>query len=127
MVEILMGIVSSKLRDSARGQDCAFAIPGICNHDSATTVLCHLPSEIKGGATKSDDINGAFGCYKCHQAIDNHILSTEDELYFSLRALQRTQRIWIEAGLVVIPIDGHRPKPLTKTMARRHIATGETL
>src|SRR3954468_18822821 len=98
-----MGIVSQKLRDSARNQQCALAIPGICSHDPATVVLCHLPSEIKGTGNKSDDFNAVFGCSLCHETIDNHRLSKEDELYFSLRALQKTQRIWVASGLISVP------------------------
>lgn len=35
---------SKALRDSARGQCCTLQIPGICNSNPETTVLCHLPS-----------------------------------------------------------------------------------
>lgn len=122
-----MGIVSSKLRNSARGQPCAFQIPGICNHDASTTVLCHLPSEVKGAATKSDDFFAVFGCANCHEVIDNHRLSREESLYFQLRALARTWRFWVTAGLIFVPVDTHRSKPLSKIMPRRHIATGETI
>lgn len=111
-----MGIVSQKLRDSARGQKCQFQIPGICNHDPSTVVLCHLPSEIKGGATKSDDFHAAFGCLKCHETIDNHRLSAEDCLYYSMRALQRTLHIWVKSGLVKVPEDKPRPKPSSKIL-----------
>ncbi len=38
-----MRVVSKKVRDSARGQDCTVRIPGTCNFDPATTVLAHLP------------------------------------------------------------------------------------
>jgi hypothetical protein len=122
-----MGIRSNKLRDSARGQACTFAIPGICSHDRATVVLCHLPSEVKGTATKSDDFNAAFGCASCHETIDNHRLSREDELYFSMRALQKTQRFWVASGLISVSETRSIPKPLSKTMPRRHIASGEVL
>jgi hypothetical protein len=122
-----MGIVSSKLRNSAKGQPCMFQIPGVCNHDTTTTVLCHLPSEIKGVATKSDDFHAAFGCSQCHETIDLHILSREDELYFSLRALQRTMRNWVSRGLVIVPVDTHREKPSSKILPRRHIMSGEVL
>ncbi|WP_210255108.1 nuclease domain-containing protein [Ochrobactrum sp. MC-1LL] len=50
-----MGIVSTKLRKSAKGQPCSFQIPGICNHDADTTVLCHAPSEVKGMGNKGHD------------------------------------------------------------------------
>lgn len=122
-----MGIVSSKLRASAKGQPCTFQIPGICNHDPATTVLCHLPSEVKGMATKSDDFFAVFGCMNCHEVLDNYGLSREESLYYSLRALARTWRFWVTSGLIFIPADTHRAKPLSKTMPRRHIASGEIL
>jgi len=122
-----MGVISTKLRNSAKGQPCMFQIPGVCSHDASTTVLCHLPSEIKGLSTKSDDFHAAFGCAQCHETIDLHRLSREDELYFSMRALQRTMRNWVSRGLVVVPEDTHRHKPLSKTVARRHIGTGEIL
>ena len=122
-----MGVVSTKLRNSAHGQPCMFQIPGICNHDPSTTVLCHLPSEIKGLATKSDDFHAAFGCSNCHETIDNNRLSREESLYYSMRALQRTMRNWVTRGLVVFPVDAPRSKPLSKTVPRRHIASGETI
>lgn len=109
-----MGIVSSKLRASAKGQPCTFQIPGICNHDSSTTVLAHLPSEIKGLGNKSDDFHAAFACSNCHEAFDNHRLSGEESLYYSMRALQRTMRNWVSRGLVVFPVDTPRPKPSSK-------------
>jgi len=122
-----MGIVSSKLRASAKGQPCTFQIPGICSHDSSTTVLCHLPSEVKGLGNKSDDFHAAFGCAKCHEVIDNHRLSDADTLYFSMRGLQRTLHIWVQSGLVFVPQDTSLPKPSSKIVARRHIASGETI
>jgi hypothetical protein len=78
----LMGIVSSKLRASAKGQPCALAIPGICSHDPEQTVLCHLPSEVKGTGNKSDDFFAVLGCSQCHICVDNHRLKREDELYY---------------------------------------------
>lgn len=113
-----MGMISPKLRQSARGKQCAFQIPGICESDPETTVLCHLPSEIKGMGNKSDDWHGAFGCCACHEAIDQHRLSKEDELFYSLRALQRTQHYWIAAGLIVVSgIQPEKPKTRPKRKA----------
>lgn len=45
-------IVSKKLRDSARGQDCALRLPG-CRHNPEYTVLCHLPVGMRGVGMKS--------------------------------------------------------------------------
>jgi len=55
---------------SARGEDCALRIPMICNFDNATVVFCHAPCVDKGMGIKGPDWWGAYGCYKCHAAID---------------------------------------------------------
>lgn len=100
-----MGIISQKLRDSAKGEACTFQIAGVCNGNSETTVLCHLPSDVKGIGNKSDDFHAAFGCSACHEAIDQHRLSREEQLFYCLRALQRTFRRWVERGLVFVSVD----------------------
>lgn len=115
-----MGIVSQKLRDSARGQLCMFQIPGMCNHDRETTVLCHIRDETKGMGNKALDISAAFGCSACHDALDQHWLPTADALFYSLRAMQRTHHNWVERGLVVIAGDTEKTrKPSHKIVPRR--------
>lgn len=63
-------IVSKKIRNAARGEECCFQIVGVCNHNPETTVLCHLPDESKGMGLKADDLSAAFGCHECHSAVD---------------------------------------------------------
>lgn len=109
-----MGIISAKLRASARGQQCTFNT-SYCNHDPETTVLCHLPSEVKGIGNKSDDFHAAFGCSACHEVIDQHRLPAEAELFYCFRALQRTLKIWVAKGLVVVPGDITKTRPKKKT------------
>lgn len=125
-----MGIVSEKLRRSARGQDCTFGIPNVCNHDPDTSVLCHAPSEVKGMGSKGHDYNAAIGCSDCHRALDEHRLSREDELFFWLRALQRTWARWIASGLIILPVDPatakKRPK-VKKHWPSRQIQSRNTL
>ncbi|MCO6050886.1 DUF1364 domain-containing protein [Mesorhizobium sp. RP14(2022)] len=114
----LMGMIVQKLRDSARGRDCTFEIPGVCNRNPETSVLCHAPSEVKGMGSKGHDFNAAIGCCACHAALDEHRLDREDELRIWLRGCQRTLTIWIEAGLVMVGADPanlkRRPKRKTK-------------
>jgi hypothetical protein len=69
-------------------------------------------------ATKSDDWNACFSCSACHEAIDQHRLSKEDELRTILRALQRTQRIWFVSGLMTFPVTEHRARQSEKILAR---------
>lgn len=123
-----MGVVSPKLRASAKGQTCTFQIIGTCNHDPETTILAHLPSEVKGTGNKSDDWNAAFACSACHDDIDQHRLSEWGELYYSFRALQRTQKIWRDMGLIVIAGDNEKPrKPSSKIVGRQSLYRKERL
>lgn len=96
-------------------------IIGVCNHDPETTVLAHLPSEVKGVATKSDDFNAVFACSECHLALDQHKIDREAwELFYSLRALQRTLKIWVEMGLIsVAGVNDRKPKRSTKSLPPR--------
>lgn len=110
-----MALISMKLRNSARNQECTFNIPGPCTGGIETTVLCHAPSEVKGLGNKSPDFWAAFGCYGCHVHLDEHRLPKVEELEYWMRGIFRTQQIWIQLGLTTLPVD-----PLTvKTRPRR--------
>lgn len=56
---------------SAIGLPCSLRLPGICNHNSATSVMAHLPGIGKGTSTKVSDLHTAIACSACHAAIDN--------------------------------------------------------
>lgn len=91
----------SKLRKSARGQDCLVRIPGHCNHNPETTVLGHLAGG--GMGAKVPDLFSAFVCYNCHGVLDGHIKSefTRDELkLMHLEGMVRTQQYWLDEGLI---------------------------
>lgn len=114
-----MGMISTKLRNSARGEECTFQIPGVCNHNPETTVLAHLPSEWKGMGTKSPDWCAAFACSSCHESFDNRwAISEVDMPFYAHRALQRTWRRWIERGLIVLPVDPETAKKRPKRKAK---------
>ncbi len=57
------------LRQLARDQHCRLRIPGICNGDTSTTVLCHI-KERWCGSTKPPDVCGVHGCSSCHDEFD---------------------------------------------------------
>lgn len=117
-----MGIVSAKLRASAKGQRCTFQIPGVCNHDPETTVLAHLRSDVAGRGTKSDDWHAAFACSACHACYDQHKMSGFEELWHGHIALQRTYKIWWAMGLITIAGDTEKPrKPSAKIVPGRPI------
>jgi hypothetical protein len=58
----------ANLRKLARGRECQIRIPGVCNGNPETTVLCHLNGG--GMGIKEDDILAAWGCSSCHDAVD---------------------------------------------------------
>jgi len=92
----------SKMRKSAKGEDCQIRIPGVCNHNAETTVLCHLGGA--GWSLKSNDIHSAYGCYACHLVTDGAKSEfTKDEIKLMFYdGMVRTQLILIEKKLLII-------------------------
>ena len=96
------------LRKQAKGRECMIRIPGICNHNPETTVLCHLNNKRLfgvGTGMKVPDIFAAWGCSACHDAVDgrnNRLvaemgLAGEIDLYF-YEGVFRTQNILLKEG-----------------------------
>jgi len=57
------------LRANARDKPCMLRIPGVCNGDKRTVVLCHIKRGWTG-SSKPPDICAVWGCCDCHDAID---------------------------------------------------------
>jgi len=84
------------LRQLAKGQPCQIRVPGVCNFDPDTTVLCHLRMVgITGMGMKASDILGAWGCSSCHRYVDTHGIDGRTAL---LEGMARTQGILIQGG-----------------------------
>lgn len=62
----------TKLTKAARGRDCQIRVPGTCNGDPDTTVLAHfrLAGTRSGMGIKPNDLQGAWACSACHDAVD---------------------------------------------------------
>lgn len=61
------------LRKLAKGQACMIRLPGVCNGNQETTVLCHYRLiGVSGLGMKSPDILAAWGCSACHAHVDTH-------------------------------------------------------
>jgi hypothetical protein len=61
----------STLSELARGEPCQIRLPGICNHNVETTVLCHVRLiGVSAMSLKAPDILAAWGCSACHEACD---------------------------------------------------------
>ncbi len=93
----------SKLRKASKGQQCQIRIPGVCNHDPATVVLCHINGA--GTALKHDDTEAAFGCFNCHSAVDGkpvvkHSFTPEQIKLMHYEGCLRTREIFRKTGLI---------------------------
>lgn len=99
---------TSKLRQSARGEECALQIHPYCLGNTETTVLAHLPSLGHGMALKSPDHWAVYACQACHDIIDSRNPQALRELgrmevqECMMRGLYRTQQRMIEKGLLMV-------------------------
>lgn len=60
-----------KYTKAARGRDCMVRIAGICNHNPETVVLAHYRlAGTCGMGIKPNNLQGAWACSACHDAID---------------------------------------------------------
>ena len=94
---------TSKIRKSARNQDCQVRIPGICNFNPETTVLAHLSGG--GWSLKRDDHEAAYCCSDCHDALDGRSKTSFSNTELKLMhydGVMRTQKLLIKQGLIVV-------------------------
>ena len=87
------------LRALAQGRDCMIRLPGICNFDSATTVLAHYRLiGVSGMGQKSPDICGAWACSRCHYYVDTHHDDATARAF--LEGVLRTQATLVKEGVL---------------------------
>ena len=96
----------SKLRKSARGEECTLQIYPYCNGNPETVVLCHLPSD-SGMGQKSPDWWAVYGCSSCHDVIDGRSKVFIDDDISAIKSCirrghYRTLQRMIEKGLITI-------------------------
>ena len=93
----------SKIRTSAKGEECQVRIEGYCNFNPETTILAHLGGA--GMALKSNDIHAAYCCSACHDVIDKRIHTNWADnqiIVWFYDGMVRTQLILIDKGLIKI-------------------------
>ena len=98
-------IKSKKIRDAAKGEDCTLNIPGACNHNPETSVLCHFTLHNGGSARLNGELSAGIGCSGCHDAIDGrraYQWEPGDKEFYMRRSQVRTLDRWVDKGLVVI-------------------------
>ena len=95
---------TSKIRQSAKGEQCLVRVPGVCNGNSATTVLAHLNGA--GVGYKHGDHKAAYACSACHSWLDGGYVQsvygrTTRDLWH-LESVIRTQDRLIEKGFIQV-------------------------
>lgn len=120
----MTGMISTKLRQSAKGQPCTLMIPGVCCCDTETTVLAHLYPLGRSMGAKSPDYLACFACSECHEHMDQHRLSKPEELFFAFRAMALTWANWISRGLIVLPVD---PETAKRRPGRKMKSSGRSI
>ena len=91
-------LVSKAIRQSAKGEECTINLPG-CNHDTATTVFCHMRYFTWAGmGQKPPDILGFYACSNCHAEQERGNAGFDD----LLRALGKTLLRLLAKGLITV-------------------------
>jgi hypothetical protein len=104
---LLPKVRSERIMSSASGMPCSLRLPGICNHNPATTVTAHLPGIGKSMGSKVSDLHTAFACSACHTAIDTfgwerRGLTAAMVLDAMLRGHAETQARMVHMGVIEI-------------------------
>ena len=92
-------MAQTKITKSARGEDCAFRFPDVCDFNPETTILCHINTKFKGWALKSPDLFASYGCFSCHSHLDS---GGEVDPQWVMDAVFETQYKLMEKGLIKI-------------------------
>lgn len=98
-------VISKKITDSAKNEQCTLRIPGVCNSNPETTVFAHMNGG--GMGTKHHDIHGCYACSACHDAYDGRtkkpweypLIARDSDM---LHAMIETQNKLIQKGLIKV-------------------------
>ena len=84
-----------QLEKLARGQQCYMRLPGVCNGDPETTVLCHIRRGNLGGIElKPAPVCAVPMCFDCHNAYDSRTRTKYSRTELDAEAL-RAQNQWL--------------------------------
>ena len=95
-------MASSKIRKSARGEDCSLRL-GMCSSPE-TVILAHIGRN-RGMGIKCADYFAVYACSRCHDIIDGRVNSSFIDFDLDsekLRALEETQGKLASKGLLCV-------------------------
>lgn len=94
----------NRITKAARGRECMVRIPGACNGNHETVVLAHFRmAGTCGTGYKPNDLQGAWACSSCHDAIDgraNIELSRLELRMYHAEGCFRTIDTMVREGLI---------------------------
>mgnify|MGYP001599442703 CR=1 FL=1 len=95
----------SKITEFARGKPCTIRLPGICNHDPATSVWAHINSVRYGSGTrhKAVDLIGLMACSSCHDVLDRRVKTDLDRDFVMKHVMEghlESLAMLVKAGIV---------------------------
>lgn len=98
-----MSVISKKIRNSARGQECQVRMPGVCNRNNETVILAHV-GKGSGMGQKCDDIHATYACSACHDVIDGRVRIGDPRInrLYAYDAMVRTQKLLLEQELIQV-------------------------
>ena len=98
-----MSVISKKIRNSARGQECQVRIPDVCNRNNETVILAHV-GKGSGMGQKCDDIHATYACSACHDVIDGRVRIGDPRInrLYAYDAMIRTQKLLLEQELIQV-------------------------
>ena len=97
-------MANSKIRQSAKGEECQVKFANVCNFNNDTTVFAHIGGG--GMGRKQSDLFGTYCCSDCHDLADGRTHNTDYikaviDCYF-YEGIFRTQQILLDKGLIKI-------------------------
>lgn len=102
----------SKIRESARGQDCLVRLPGVCSFNRETVIAAHIRiSGLCGIGIKPSDLLTVRACSNCHDVMDGRAKAAfpaEQLKIYVHEAHCRTLVEYEKEGLVTTP---KKPQP----------------
>lgn len=100
---------NKKITQAAKGEECTMNVAGVCNYNSATTVLIHFRwIGDCGGSQKPPDLQAAFGCSECNRWTDSPTPKERnadyesDRNFYAIRAMSKTLQRLIERGILKV-------------------------
>jgi len=110
----------------AEDQHCLLQVPGICESESSTVVACHSNSGLngKGKGIKASDADTVWGCYSCHQWLDQGTASKEEKetLYYKAYAQQVIEWLKIARSISLKPWKVEAARNVLKHLGINHQA-----